>query len=76
MPGEQKRPGNEDGPAADPAKLIGRRGIWTVQLQLEKRVRVRVRIVNARRLFDRMDLEIETDMGDRAWVSDRTVEVL
>jgi hypothetical protein len=76
VPGERKRPGDEDGQRADPAKLIGRRGIWTVQLQLEKRVRVRVRIVDARRLFDRMDLEIETDMGDRAWVSDRTVEVL
>ena len=76
MPGERKRPENGDGQAVDPAKLIGRRGIWTVQLQLEKRVRVRVRIVDARRLFDRMDLEIETDMGDRAWVSDRTVEVL
>jgi hypothetical protein len=56
--------------------LIGRQGIWTVQLQLDRRVRVRVRVVNARRMFDRMDLEIETDMGDRAWVSDRTVEVL
>ena len=76
MPGERKVPGDADGRPADPAKLIGRRGIWTVQLQLEKRVRVRVRIVDARRLFDRMDLEIETDMGDRAWVSDRTVEVL
>lgn len=61
---------------ADPADVIGRNAIWTVQLQLDKRVRVRVRIVNARRLFNRMDLEIETDTGDRAWVSNRTVEVL
>jgi hypothetical protein len=76
VPGERKVPADENGRPADAAKLIGRRGIWTVQLQLEKRVRVRVRIVDARRLFDRMDLEIETDMGDRAWVSDRTVEVL
>jgi hypothetical protein len=74
--GEHKRPGDERRNPADPAELIGRQGIWTVQLQLERRVRVRVRIVNARRMFDRMDLEIETDVGDRAWVSDRTVEVL
>jgi hypothetical protein len=76
VPGERKGAGDERGQPADPAKLIGRPGIWTVQLQLDRRVRVRVRIVNARRMFDRMDLEIETDMGDRAWVSDRTVEVL
>jgi hypothetical protein len=31
-------------------------------------------VVSARRLFNRMDLEIETDMGDRTWSSDRTVE--
>jgi hypothetical protein len=74
--GERTRREDEPGRQADPAALIGRQGIWTVQLQLDRRVRVRVRVVNARRMFDRMDLEIETDMGDRAWVSDRTVEVL
>jgi hypothetical protein len=57
-----------------PADLIGRHAIGTVQLQLNKQVRVL--IVNARRLFNRMDLEIETDTGDRAWVSNRTVEVV
>jgi hypothetical protein len=59
-----------------PADVIGREGIWTVQLQLGRRVRVRVRIVASRRMFDRVDLEIETNTGDRAWVSDRTVEML
>ena len=35
-----------------------------MQLQLERRLRVTVRIVNARRSFGRMDLEIETDTGE------------
>jgi hypothetical protein len=75
LPAKKKRTTGARAPAADPAAVIGRLGIWTVQLQLERRLRVTVRIVNARRSFGRLDLEIETDTGDRAWVSDRTVEV-
>ena len=52
MAGKRTRPKDEPGRPADLARLIGRQGIWTVQLQLDKRVRVRVRIVDARRLFD------------------------
>ena len=73
--GGQTRSKGRHAPAADPAEVIGRQGIWTVQLQLGRRLRVTVWIVNARRSFGRVDLEIETDTGDRAWVSDRTVEV-
>jgi len=72
----REKPVSGHGLRPGPPKVIGREGIWTVQLQLGRRVRVRVRIVGSRRMFGRVDLEIETNTGDRAWISDVAVKVL
>lgn len=59
-----------------PEDYIGKLGVWHVRLQKDMATTVFVKIVDARRLWDRMDLEIETNTTARLWVSHKTVEVM
>lgn len=44
--------------------------VWRIRLRNRKAVTVLARVVDVRPLFGRCDLLIQTNTGDRAWVSD------
>lgn len=45
-------------------------------LNKEAPVTIRARVLRARRLWDRIDLQIETNTGTRFWTSTKKVKVL
>lgn len=56
-------------------QFIGKAAIWTFSFR-EKPVQTLVRITDARRLWDRIDLEVETNIGSRVWASTDTVQIV
>lgn len=61
---------------ATPAEYIGRRGVWTFSLRGGEPISFLVDIVDARNLWKRIDLLVESNVGDRFWVSNKTVRLL
>jgi hypothetical protein len=66
----------KDGESLHPEEAIGRRGVWAIALRGRGVVTVLVKIVDARKVWDRLDLLVETNTGDRTWVSDKTVTLV
>lgn len=59
-----------------PAEYIGRDGIWTFSLRGGEPISFQVKIVDARNLWKRIDLLVESNVGDRFWVSNKTVKLI
>ena len=55
---------------------VGRTGVWSIIVQNRGTVTQLVKVVDARKMWNRVDLLIETNTGDRVWVSDQTVKIV
>lgn len=61
---------------AAPHEYIGRLRVWTMEPRGQETVTWLVKIVDARKRGELMDLLVETNTGDKFWTSIKTVRVI
>lgn len=55
--------------------LVGKQAVWTAKLRRQT-ITFLVKIVDTREMFDRVDVMVESNTGDRVWVSTKVLEIL